>query len=251
VASSSSNLSQGVITLGQTKTAIMAVDIGSEFNISQDTQLKFEKIADTILVARVSQSLSGGSKEQIRAVSSQDKTDIELKITEEINKKIDEKVNGGLDNVSGVISGTTQISKSKTDLSREIGEQADELTATVASSVSVFTITDSVKEQIIKKFLADQENFNNVTINVSDFNLSFESTKNESQQAVGTLSIKGSAIPQVDLTKLKKSLIGKTTQKASSLIKKMVNRAYNFNIENNFALNLLPFREDNLSIEIK
>jgi hypothetical protein len=67
---------------------------------------------------------------------------------------------------------------------------------------------------------------------------------------VGSLSINGSAVPQIDLSKLKKSLVGKTTKKASSIIKKMVNRAYNFNIENNFPLNLLPFREDNLSIEI-
>lgn len=250
IASSSSNLNEGVITLGQTKTAIVALDIGSEFNISQDTQLKFEDIADTVLVARVSQALTGGSKEQIGAVSSQDKINIEAQIDEEIAKKIDEKVKGDLNNVSGVIPGTNQISKSKTDLSREVGEQADELTATVKASVSVFTITDSVKEEVIKQFLTGQENFDSVDINTSDFSLTFTPNKIESQQALGTLTINGSATPKIDLTKLKKSLIGKTNKKASDIIKKMVNRAYNFNIENNFPLNLLPFREDNLSIEI-
>ncbi|MDD4937527.1 MAG: hypothetical protein PHX34_00695 [Candidatus Shapirobacteria bacterium] len=251
IASSSSNLDEGVITLGQTKTAIIATDIGSEFNIDQNSQLKFEKISNTILIARVSQALSGGSKEQINAVSTQDKIDIESKINEEITQKIEEKITNGLGNISGVISGTTQISKDKVDLSREVGEQADQLNATVNASVSIFTVTDSVKEKVLKQFLSDQENFDNTNIDIQNFNFEFKSTKIESQQATGTLSISGLGTPRIDLTKLKKSLIAKTTLKASDIIKKMVNRAYNFNIKNNLPLNLLPFRENNLSIEIE
>ena len=251
VASSSSNFNEGVITLGQTKTAIIAADIGSEFNINQDTQLKFEKISDSILIARVSQSLTGGSKEQISAVSAQDKADIETKINEEITKKIAEKTNNGMDNISGMIKETTQISKEKTDLSREVGEQANELSATVKASVSVFTLNDSVKSQILNQFLSDQENFNNTSVNINNFNFGFKTNKVESQKAVGNLSITGSALPKIDLDKLKKSLVGKTNKNASNIIKKLVNRAYNFHIENNLPFNLLPFKANNISIDVK
>lgn len=251
VASSSSNLSEGVITLGQTKTAIVATDIGPEFNIDQNSQLTFEKFSNTVLIARVVSSLSGGSKEQIQAVSSQDKIDIETQIDQEINKKIDEKVNSGFDSVSGFISGTTQISKNKIELSREVGEQADELTATVNASVSIFSLSDSVKEMILKQFLSDQDDFNNSTIDAANFKFEFSGDEIKSQQANGVLIVSGFGAPTIDSVKLKKSLIGKTNTKASKVIKKTVSRAYNFTIKNNLPLNILPFRVDNISIEIE
>jgi len=150
-----------------------------------------------------------------------------------------------------VIIGTTKVSKGKTELSREVGEQADELTASVDASVSVFTITDEVKEKVVKQFLSSEENFNQSILDINKFKLEFSGNKIESQQATGTLSIKGLTTPNVDLKSLKKSLLGKTTSKASEIIKKTVTRAYNFTIKNNLPLNLLPFRVNNLSIEIE
>ena len=250
IASSSSNLDEGIIKLGQTKTAIIATNIGSEYNISGNTQLTFEKIADSVVIAKVVLGLSGGSKEQIQAVSSQDKTKIESQIDDEIAKKTEEQTDS-LDDIQGVIKGTNQISKGKTELSREVGEQADELTASVDASVSIFTITDQTKEEIIKYFLSKEDNFNQSVIDQSQFNLTFSGDEIKSNQATGTLTISGLANPNLDLNNLKKSLIGKTTSKAGTIIKKMVTRAYNFTIKNNLPLNLLPFRANNLSIEIE
>lgn len=250
IASSSSNLDEGVIKLGQTKTAVIASNIGSEYNISGNSQLTFEKIADSILIAKVVSALSGGSKEQIQAVSSQDKVNIESQIDDEIAKKTEEKTNS-VGDIKGVIKGTNQISKGKTELSREVGEQADELTATVDASVSIFTISDQDKEKVIKYFLLKENDFTQAIIDINKFNLVFSGNEIKSSQATGTLTISGSANPNLDLTNLKKSLIGKTTSKAGAIIKKTVTRAYNFTIKNNLPLNILPFRVNNLSIEIE
>jgi len=250
IASSSSNLDEGVIKLGQTKTAITATNIGSEYNLSGNTQLTFEKVSDSILIAKVVSALSGGSKEQIQAVSSQDKTNVESQIDDDITKKTEEKTNS-LGDIQGVITGTTKVSKGKTELSREVGEQADELTASVDASVSVFTITDENKEKVIKQFLSNEANFNQSSFDVNEFKFEFSSNKVESQQATGTLAISGLSTPNIDLKNLKKSLLGKTTSKASEIIKKTITRAYNFTIKNNLPLNLLPFRVSNLSIEIE
>jgi len=250
IASSSSNLDEGVIKLGQTKTAIIATSIGSEYNISGNSQLTFEKVSDSILIAKVVSALSGGSKEQIQAVSSQDKTNAESQIDDDITKKTEEKTNS-LSDIQGVIIGTTKVSKGKTELSREVGEQADELTASVDASVSVFTITDGNKEKVIKQFLSSEDNFNQSNLDIDKFKLEFSGNKIESQQALGTLTISGLTTPNVDLKNLKKSLLGKTTSKASEIIKKTITRAYNFTIKNNLPLNLLPFRVSNLSIEIE
>lgn len=251
IASSSSNLDEGVINLGKTKTAIIASDIGSEFNIKEGIQLQFEEISDSILIARVSKSLSGGSKEQIAAVSSQDKIDIETKLDEKITNNINDKTKDNIQSLSGILKETIQITKNKIELSREIGESADELNADVQASVSVFTLNSSVKELIIKQFLSDQENFNDITIDTNDFDFIFTSKKVESQKATGILTVKGSAIPNINFDQLKKSLSFKTKNKAQETIKKIVKRAYNSHIDINSPIDILPFRLNNISIEIK
>lgn len=250
IASSSSNLDEGVIKLGQTKTAIIASNIGSEYNLSGNTQLTFEKTSDSILIAKVVSSLSGGSKQQIQAVSSQDKINAESQIDDDISQKTEEKTNN-LGDIQGAISGTTKITKGKIELSREVGEEADELTASTNALVSIFTISNENKEKVINHFLSSEDDFNKSSIDVNNFKLSFSGDKIESQQAIGTLTITGLATPKIDLKSLKKNLLGKTTTKASEVIKKTVTRAYNFTIKNNLPLNLLPFRDRNLLIEIE
>lgn len=250
IASSSSNLDEGVIKLGQTKTAIIASNIGPEYNLSGNTQLTFEKTSDSILIAKVVSSLSGGSKQQIQAVSSQDKINAESQIDDDISKKTEEKTNN-LGDIQGAILGTTKVNKGKIELSREVGEEANELTASTNASVSIFTIDNEDKEKVIKYFLSNEDNFNQSVVDVTKFKLSFSGDKIESQQAVGTLTITGLATPSIDIKSLKKNLLGKTTTKASEVIKKTVSRAYNFTIKNNLPLNILPFREQNVQIEIE
>jgi hypothetical protein len=135
------------------------------------------------------------------------------------------------------------------ELSREVGESADELTGSVNASVSVFTISDEIKTQVINQFLSSESDFNNIKFNLDDFTLSLKVTKIDSTQATATLTITGSSLPKLDLAQIKTNLIGKTLANANSLIKKLIPRAYNFRINNNFPL--LPFRVENIDIEVK
>jgi hypothetical protein len=251
IASSSSNLDEGVITLGQTKTGVIASSIGSEFNISKDTQLKFEDISDSVLIAKVNQDLIGGSKEQVSAVGSQDKENIEDKLDQKINQSIEDKSNNDLQSLSGILKETIKINKDKIELSREVGEKAEELSADIKASVSIFTLDNSVKEKIINQFLSDQENFNNIIIDLNRFDFDFTAKKVESQRATGSLIIKGTAIPSINFDQLKKSLTLKTGKKASQFIKDNIKRAFNSHIDINSPIDILPFRPNNISIEVK
>jgi len=251
IASASSNLEQGVITLGQTKTAILATDIGPEYNISKDVQLKFKDFADTIVIAKTNANFTGGSKEQIKAVSEKDKTEVQSKINQEIDKNIETKINTELKDVAGIIKETIQSKKNTLDLNREVGEQADELTGTITASVSVFSLTDDIKIKLINQFLSSEPNFSDTTFDSGKFSLSFKINKIDADKASGELTISGQSTPKIDITNLRKSLVGKTNSNAQNIIKKTVLRAYNFHINNNFPFGILPFRKENINIEIK
>ena len=249
VAASSSNLDQGVITLGQTKTVAIASDIGPEFNLANNTQLKFKDYPETTVIAKTETSFSGGTKQQIRAVSQADKTSIQSKIDDEIAKNIETKVSQTLGNLSGVIKDTIQSKKNNLELSREVGEAADELTATVKASVTVFILPSGVKKDVVNHFISTESDYSNIEFNPDDFKVDFKIAKTETSQATGNITITGKALPKIDNSKIQKTLTAKTVNQATSLIKKMVPRAYNFHIGTN--LPLLPFRGENINIEVK
>lgn len=249
ISPSSSDLDKGVITLGQTKTSATAADIGSEYNISAGSQLTFKDYPNTSLIAKVENSFTGGSKQQIRAVSKDDKTAVQSKIDNEITKVVEDKINQTLNDVSGIIKESIQSNQGSLDLSREVGEAADELTGTVTASVSVFTIKSDTKEKLLKQFLKNDTNFDRVEFSPQDFSLIFEISKINSTQATATLTITGKSLPKIETTSLQKALSVKTTKQAGETIKKMIPRAYNFNIRTK--LPLLPFTPKNINIEIK
>ena len=249
VASSSSNLEQGVINLGQTKTAVIAIDIGSEYNLNSGTQFIFSDYPETVLIAKANNSFTGGNRQQILAISQQDKTDVQTKLNQQVNVDIETKITNDFNNLPGSLKDTIQTKKSNLELSREVGESAEELTGTVNSSVSVFIISDETKKIIISTFLSSEPDFDKIDTDYTNFQLSFKPTKLESDQATGTLILTGSSLPKLDINNIKKNLTLKTIKQVDSIIKKLVPRANRFKINNKFFL--MPIRTENIDIQVK
>ncbi len=249
VASSSSNLEQGVINLGQTKTTIKAIDIGSEYNINSNTQLIFNDYPQTVLIAKTNNAFSGGNRQQILAISQQDKNNVQIEIDKQIKIDIDQKIANDFSNLPGSLKETIQTKKSNLELNREVGESAEELIATVNSSVSVFIISEETKKTIISTFLTSEPDFDKIDIDTNNFQLTFKPTKIESDQATGDLIITGSSLPKLDINGIKKSLVLKTVKQSDSIIKKLVPRANRFKIFNKFFL--MPLRTENIDIQVK
>jgi hypothetical protein len=255
VASSSANLDLGVITLGQTKANISASDIGPEYNLAQGTQLHFKDYPETSLIAKVDVALTGGTKSQVSSVSSADIAGLGQKMNSIITAAVNDKISQNVNNISGLIQNSTQINKGRLDYSREVGEQADTLTATATSTINVFSITPDNKTAVIRAFLADQPGYGDATLNPDSFNLSISSVTTLVDKIKGLLTISGNASPQINSAQIIKLVSGKSLNTAKSLIKTNVPRVYNFEITTNFsflkAINPLPFRTSNITIEVK
>jgi hypothetical protein len=247
VASSSANLDLGVITLGQTKVIISAVDIGPEYNLPNNTQLHFKDFPETDLIAKVDIALTGGAKNQVSAVSAADKTNIEQKISSIITAAVNDKVDQNVKNIKGLIKNSVQINKGRIDYSREVGEEADTLTAVATSNINVFSLTPENQIALIKAYLSPVDGFNNSTINPDNFDFSITPK--------GVLTINGTVTPQFDSSKIISLISGKSLNTARTLIKTNVPRVYNFEITTNFqflqSINPLPFRGSNIIVEVK
>jgi hypothetical protein len=255
VASSSSNLDAGVINLGQTKVMITAADIGPEYNLSKDTKLNFKDYAESILIAKVKDQLSGGTKSQIKAVSPIDKIAADQKIKENITAEVDSRISKEIGQISGIIKDTLQIKKGRIEYSREIGEEADELTANSVNTITIYYLDSGKKTQLLDAFLSSEDGYANSTVTPDNFNISISSAKNSGTAISGLMTIEGKSTLKVDIDSLKKQIYGKNVTKAQDLIKKVIPRVYNFQINRNLSflnfINPLPYRLQNITIEVK
>jgi len=255
VIASSSDLDQGVINLGKTKALVTAQDIGPEYNLEKDVELSFVDYTSDQLISKVQEALSGGSKREINAVAQADKDKIEDTLTSSLKESVDEKIKSNIDQLSGLIVDSITSTQSRIDYSREIGEEADELSASIDAQVTAFLLDQSLKTQIIESFLSDQPDYQQAQINNDDFDLLFKVSELEGDTALSQMTIKGNALPKIDQDQIKKDLSGKSTKKALQYLKDSVPRAYNFDIQRNFsflsALNPLPFRDNNINLVIK
>lgn len=255
VASGSSDLNVGVINLGQTKSFVSAKDIGPEFNLTKDTKLVFKDFSENTIIAKAKENFSGGSKQQVSVVSTQDKANLEKKINETIKESSNKKIDQDLFSVNGVIRETIQNKKDRIEFNREVGEEADELNASAQAKVSVFYLTSEQKIGLINNFLSKENGFDNAVVDPDSFNLVFNINSIDENKAEGVLSIEGKALPKINLSQVKKDISGKSKKTAMEIMKKNINRVYNFKINNNLNflgfINPLPFIKDNIKINLK
>lgn len=227
VPASAYDLNTGTITMGQIKANIIASDIGPEFNLSQNSLLSFKD--NTNLLAKVNNSIGGGTRLQVKVVSADDKNKLSSLVTESLKNKINEKIKNET-SLSGLLAGSANIDKKTLDYNREVGEVADTLSVNVSATLSLFQIEDSQKENVLKTLLASDPDFLQSISSPGDFSFSFVSSQNDSQKSVGKLTVTGKTLPKIDLNTLRQKLTGKSFANAYALINSQP-RVYNRSIK--------------------
>lgn len=227
VPSSAYNLSTGTITMGQVKANIIASDIGPEFNLNKDILLSFKDNAN--LLAKVNDSITGGTRRQIKVVSSDDKTKLSKKVTDSLNSRISDRVNSE-SSLNGLLPETKYVDKKVLEFNREVGEEADTLTVNASLSISVFQIDPSQKESILRALFANNTEFLSAVSSPNDFSFSFTATQNSSDKSQGHLAVTGKVLPKVDTIALRQKLRSQSFTNAYKIIDsqpKVYNREIN------------------------
>ncbi len=251
IASSSSDLNLGVINLGQTRLNLVASEIGPEYNLAKDTKLTFKDFPETSLVAKTSQDFVGGSKNQVKAVSATDKKLLEEKVKADLATQVNAKIKE-----EESVKGTVQTKIDHLEYSREIGEQADEISAVAKATVGIYFFTKEQKQQALISLISDQPDFPKSEIDPSSFSFTLLADKVGQDEITGRATVTGQALPKIDQDRLKKIVSSKTVKNAREKIRSNFPRVYNLSIDTIFQflpdnLNLLPLRWQNIKLIVK
>ncbi len=87
VASRTADLNQGVDKLGQTQAAVIASQIGPEYNLKQGTTFKVDDYSRDECLARAGDDFSGGSNRQVSAVGKKDLDALKKQLLAKINQQ--------------------------------------------------------------------------------------------------------------------------------------------------------------------
>lgn len=219
VASASENItSEGnVLTVtGKAKGRVTAKEIGKEGNIDKSVKLQVEDIALTVFFALPVSSFAGGSKQEVQTVSKEDIEKLKKKVSDTIKTEGSKKL-GEKDTDTRTIDQLTKITIKDEEYSKELGEEAKEISLTASGSLTMYTY----KEEDIKKTIVGlSDQFVDDTYTLLPQNVSYViSSVEEDPKIKFKTDITAKTILKVDEQKIKKAIVGKKVDDMESELK--------------------------------
>jgi hypothetical protein len=213
VASASPSSSDLNIVTGKTKTNITAVKIGPESNIDKDERLKIEDFSQSTYFAQTNNKFSGGTKKDIQTVSKDDITNLEKNA---IKKITDNNVDTSSVTTQSILSDLTKVELTDEQFSKELGEEAQQVTLKAKGMTSYFTYN---KDDLIKiaSPLFKESLPSGFTIGTNDYTFAVSNAQEKDEKIQLSLHATAVAKKRVDKSLLLDELKGKSTNDVSKI----------------------------------
>ena len=232
VASASGDVFSGT-TPGTSKVNVTASDIGQNYNLPSGT--KFTIGTDPNVAAKNDNAFSGGTKQTITIVSSQD---IDNLLTA-LPKNLEQKARSDLSQKT--TSGNTIIPQFITETvtnkhySKNEGDQASSVTLTGTVNFEAISYNNSDMQTLADKLFSSSGDFSAQNLNVTAKNIK-SGTNND---ITADLTIGADILPKVDIESLRKEVAGSSVLKATNILMN-IPEAQSVNISFNPSIPLLP-----------
>lgn len=137
---------------GEGKVAVIAREIGTQYNISANSNLSLESNTGTVsaIIVRNSSDFSGGTSREISAVSKEDRENLQKALLTELRTRAEEDLKTKVSN-DNILEGSLTL-KTKTDhFDREINDEADQLTLEEKAIFSVSYFKEESLSDLIRQ----------------------------------------------------------------------------------------------------
>ncbi|HCM37984.1 MAG: hypothetical protein UV61_C0006G0094 [Candidatus Gottesmanbacteria bacterium GW2011_GWB1_43_11] len=219
----SASESVGTLTYGNSKAAVTAADIGSTSNLGPGTDFTFADLPTTSYSARNDKAFSGGSSREVATISREDQKTAREQVLAELNSQAESQLGQNLETGEKLLDKSVTTKTTKETFSKEIGEEADELTVeeTVTATGIVYQEADffTLLESIVANNVPQNFEFNKSEAVLKVVNIG------EDKDGKRTISveIKVNLLPKIDTSDLSKKLAGRSIDDATAYLKSQSN----------------------------
>lgn len=153
IGSKSADLEKGIDKWGEAIGKVIALDIGTQFNIVANTPLSLESVSPTVLLVKNPQAFSGGTSREIQAVSKEDRENLLRDLGKELEEKAKKEIENKISADSYMLSASLLL-KSKTDrFNHEVEDEATEIILEENSQFSALYFQKEDFSALVKKVI--------------------------------------------------------------------------------------------------
>lgn len=242
----------GSLTYGTTKAEVTATDIGAAANVPSGTEFAFTDLPTTSYSARNEKAFAGGSSREISVVARDDQQSVReqtlAQITPQAEKELRQKLTAG----QKLLDNSLQTKVLKEAFSKEIGEEADSVSAdmTVSATGIIYQQDDfyTLLTAIISSNVPP-----NYEYKKEEAKFSVEGTpESKADTYIFTARIKVNLIPKVETADLTKKLAGRSISEATEYLRSQPTISgveFSVNAPFGFLKDKLPANSSRIKIE--
>ncbi len=237
---------------GKTQAAVTATDIGEQGNLSKGKRFTIDDLSASTYFAINDNALSGGSKRDVQTVA---KADIQLLQSNILNKGKQQeatRVTAVIGPANRVIDGLTTVTVADTKYSKELGEEASQLTLSAKTQTTYYYYPYQAMVDYIAD-LAKKDVPVGMLINKKNISYTIDKASNKNGKISLTINVSAKAMKEISPSELQASLTGKNEKEISSRLKKNFEiQGYELKIQQPFFIfkHTLPFFKKNITINI-
>jgi hypothetical protein len=234
-----------------------AVEIGPEGNIAAGSDLAVAGYNKSDIVAKVDSAFSGGVSKEVQVVTEDDQTRLLSQVSSQLKQQASQKLQSSLTGDMKVLPESFSEKISKKSYNKNVGDQAAKFNLMVTANYKGTAYSDADLKSLVSKLvqtkIPDPDHY---TLDLSQTETQAEVAKvDPSGKLYFNARFKAKLMPKFDTNVLKSKITGQPVDRAQQILRENESQIIGANIKiTPFALpglfNRLPFRKDNISIEV-
>lgn len=210
---------EGGISFGKGTANATAVAIGPDSNIAAGKDLSIKGFSGDQVTAKVDTAFTGGVSKDVTVVTSEDQKKLLASLTSDLKKQASSEVQGKLTGDMKILEETFTEKVLKQSFSKNVGDQATELSLTLNLNLKGTAYKDADLKAIVGK-LVETNVPEGYTLDIGRAETQATVSKVEKDgKIVFTAKFKAKLMPKLDLEQLKKEIAFKTPDKAEEILK--------------------------------
>ncbi len=204
---------------GKTKTKVTAETIGDKYNIAANNTFKIEELPEADYFAINENTLTGGSKKEVKNVSEEDILALEKEVQKKAKAYQKDKINSDFIKTHLLINQLGSIKFGDLNYDKELGEEATTLTLKTKANITNVGL-NNIKLQ--KRILPELTKVAKKNYVVDKNNLKIETTsaKQNKDNYIFNLDIVARASQKIDLSEFRSDINGRDIDKIEKILSK-------------------------------
>lgn len=193
---------------GTATVEVEAQDIGAEYNLAKDETFKVSNYPRSDVDALAIVDFSGGSSEQISAVSQEDLDSLLEELEEELNKNSQKDLEGKINSEELLINESIILNTKSQDFSAKEGDEASTLKLSLSVDVNALAVNKEDLFKLIEEMLKDEVP-DGYVLRQGQVDFSFEVEDEDDGVYELSSTVKINLLPEIDIGKVAKDISGK------------------------------------------